>query len=359
MVYLTNPNPSLTGIMGYYASAMSPSTHYYEDGYWVVYDAMSGGANLPDTVNPNYLDAGYALQWDRATLMPGDRWEITAYEKWTEAGFVQVFAPANQQAGPGDVVPAVFTVQNYQADPDMFDLAAAATGGWTTDLPMGNTVLIPSGGTTQITVNVTVPAGALPGAFSDVTLTATSQSTPGVSNSDTTRIDIPGGGAMKDVSASVGTSFTSWALDRNTGLVIGTLQLQNNGSLLLTQPFWYAVQPSPEYQLMNPTGTLPDGTPYLDITAQVHAALPGVGNGDLTLNPGETVAIPGITFYSRARTPPAGFVFSVWADPPQFDANMDGAIDDGEVLAAVAAWRAGTIDDAELFATVRLWKRSP
>ena len=56
----------------------------------------SSRANLPNTVNPSYLDAGYYLQWDRATLAPGASWTIDAYETWSAAGPLQILAPSRE-----------------------------------------------------------------------------------------------------------------------------------------------------------------------------------------------------------------------------------------------------------------------
>jgi len=160
------------------------------------------------------------------------------------------------------------------------------------------------------------------------------------------------------VTTSVGLAYSGWTLNRTTGTLFGDMQIANNGALLLTGPFWYAVPITADCRLWRPTGTLTNGTPYVDLTASVLAALPGVGNGDLTLNPGESVVVRNIEFYCRNRATPVGFMYSIWADPPQFDANMDGAISDSEVLTAVDAWKAGTADDLSLFETIRIWKQA-
>ncbi len=189
MVYLTNPDPAITGTMGFYGSLATPADHYYEDDYDFVGETILTG-QLPDTVNPDYVDAGYALQWNRATLAPGETWTIIAYEKWTEAGFVQVFAPAEQVGNPGDVINYQFVVANYQAIDDIFDLVLTSAGGWQTSLPDGNTVNVPAGQSVTVNATVTIPEGAAPGTTDNLTLTATSQTDPQVTNQDsvTTRV---------------------------------------------------------------------------------------------------------------------------------------------------------------------------
>lgn len=127
-----------------------------------------------------------------------------------------------------------------------------------------------------------------------------------------------------DVTGVTETSFPQWFLSRQTGTYFGTLRLANkaDSGKLLRDKFWYAIESSSDLRLMQPTGTLPDGKQYIDITAQVLAALPGVGNGDLVLDPGEAVLIPNIEFYSRDRSIPTGFAFAIWADPPADAVDM-------------------------------------
>lgn len=121
-----------------------------------------------------------------------------------------------------------------------------------------------------------------------------------------------------DVTGVTSNSFPEWRLSRQTGTFFGTLRMANrpDSGKRLQDRFWYAVQSNSNLRLMHPTGTLPDGKQYIDITAQVLAALPGVGNGDLVLDPGEAVLVADIEFYSRDRSEPSGFAFAVWADPP-------------------------------------------
>ncbi|HOJ31715.1 MAG TPA: hypothetical protein PLP13_06780 [bacterium] len=190
MVYLTNPDPSITGIMGFYGSLTTPADHYYEDYYSDVGETMLTG-QLPDTVNPNYVDAGYALQWNRATLAPGETWTIVAFEKWTEAGFVQVFAPAEQTGNPGDTINYQFVVANYQSIDDTFDLVLTSSAGWQTSLPDGNTINISAGNSAIVNATVTIPANALPGATDNLTLTVTSQTDQQVTNQDSVTTRVP------------------------------------------------------------------------------------------------------------------------------------------------------------------------
>ena len=194
MVYLTNPNPGLTGIMGFYGAVTTPADHYYEAGYSSVRTAMRNG-QLPDTVDANYIDAGYSLQRNRATLAPGETWTIVSFEKWTESGFVQVFAPAEQTGDPGSVINYQFAVANYQAAVDTFNLTLTSSNGWVTSLPGGNTVTVPAGGSVAVNATVTIPAGAAAGTTDILTLRATSQADGTITNADRVTTIVPGAAA--------------------------------------------------------------------------------------------------------------------------------------------------------------------
>ena len=175
MVYLTNEG--VTGIMGLLGTPTSPIDHYFEGYFSTNYNTMCAG-RLPDTVDSTYRDAGYSAEWDRATLAPGDVWEIVAIEKWTAAGDVQVFAPAGQSGYVGDTFNYNFIVQNLQGFQDTFDLSTSSSQGWTVSLP--GTVTIDAGSSETVLVQVTATS-----AGTDVTtLTVTSQSDASVTNSD-------------------------------------------------------------------------------------------------------------------------------------------------------------------------------
>lgn len=188
MVYLRNPG--LSGLMGFYGGAGSRASAYNAGDYGDGVDLAVAG-QLNNTVDEVYQDAGYHLQWDRASLAPGATWTITAFEKWTEAGDVQVLAPADEAGAPGSVVSLPFTVQNFQETTDTFDLSVASALGWTVSLAGSPTVTLEAGESATITVNVTVPEDAGDG-VDTVTLTATSQDDDTVTNSDSASVS--GGG---------------------------------------------------------------------------------------------------------------------------------------------------------------------
>jgi hypothetical protein len=183
MVYLRNPG--LSGLMGFYGGVGSPADHYF-GGPYNTGNQQAVNGQLLDTVDETFLDAGYHLQWNRATLAPGQTWVITAYEKWTEAGDVQVLAPADQTA-PGGTADLEFTVQNFQNAEDTYDLAVLSDLGWAVSLPDGISITLATGVSTSVIVRVTVPANS-EGQIDTISLTATSQADATITNSDSAQL---------------------------------------------------------------------------------------------------------------------------------------------------------------------------
>lgn len=203
MVYLTNPDPTIAGIMGFYGDRSTPASHYYEDWYWSVWSALESG-HLGDTVRSDFIDAGYGLEWDRSTLAPGDVWTITSYEKWTEAGFVQVFAPQEETAPIGTKVTLPFVVTTFgqggseeqpafraprAPEAVILDLSVASSLGWPVSLPQGSSVSVIPGDSATVNVEVMVPWTAHIGDRSSITLTASSRGEQASTGSDSTVVE--------------------------------------------------------------------------------------------------------------------------------------------------------------------------
>ncbi len=140
--------------------------------------------------------------------------------------------------------------------------------------------------------------------------------------------------AFTNVTGDTAARFVSWELNRQTGTLFGNLEICNKpqSAKALIAPFWYAAPSNSQRYLVHPNGTEPSGYPYVDITARANAALPGVGDGDTALDPGECVVIPNIEFYSRDRTPPQGFLYAIWADPPGTAVDLDNRDTDRDGL---------------------------
>jgi len=204
MVYLTNPDPAIAGMMGLYGDRSTPASHYMEGYYGNVWTALQSG-HLSDTVLETYSDAGYGLQWDRSTLAPGDVWTITSYEKWTEAGFIQVFAPQEETAPVGTKVTLPFVVTVFQQNtrpkgesdslrspspsPIALDLSVSSDLGWPVALPQGSSIAVIPGVAATVDVEVSVPWTALAGDRSTITLTASSRGEMASMGSDSTVVE--------------------------------------------------------------------------------------------------------------------------------------------------------------------------
>jgi hypothetical protein len=136
--------------------------------------------------------------------------------------------------------------------------------------------------------------------------------------------------AFFDVSGEVATTNTGWRLSRQTGTFFGDFRLcvRDDAPKHLIAPFWYVVESNATMRLMHPDGVEPvSGFPYIDVTLQVVAQLPSVGNGDTILDPGECVAVTNLEFYSRDRSVPQGFLVAVWADPPGSGVTLSDTAD--------------------------------
>lgn len=116
----------------------------------------------------------------------------------------------------------------------------------------------------------------------------------------------------RDVTEELARSAFSWQISYQTGTYFGVLDLASFDAPRCTGPFWCVMESSSEQRFMQPDGTLPDGREYLDLTAQVEAAL-----ADRSLDPGDQLTIPGIEVYMRDRQPPPASLFTIWATAPE------------------------------------------
>lgn len=136
-----------------------------------------------------------------------------------------------------------------------------------------------------------------------------------------------------NIGSAISTGAVRWTFNRLTGTCFETLELCNRPDSLkrLFGPFWYIGSSNAQQYLMHASGIdTNSGRPYLDLTSQVEAMLPDVGNGDLCLDPGECVTISNIEYYTSIRSAPTGYFASVWIDsleagmPPDLRADTDG-----------------------------------
>ena len=141
-------------------------------------------------------------------------------------------------------------------------------------------------------------------------------------------------------------------LNWNTGLLDLTLTVKNigEGEVDPDYGFWVELKPGEAgkgsiasvektYYIASPTGTMPDGYDYLDLTAQVKAQLKATGNNDEVFDPGESISV-GVSVFHWKRWKPEKFI----TNPNEFfvagklfneaDSNMDFSISEEEKIAA-------------------------
>jgi hypothetical protein len=200
MVYVRNSSGGTNGLMGFYTDAANTPSMYHEGEYGANYDMMLTGT-LDNTVDTNLVDSGYSLGWTRASLAPGATWTIEAYETFIYSQDVQVVAPSEETANPGDEVLYTFTISYFGNSAPSYDLTALSEHGWPVVIRDANNESVISSvsfdgpGEETVIVAVTVPSDAAAGTRDLVTLTATDDTGEGDTSSGSTTTVIPGGEA--------------------------------------------------------------------------------------------------------------------------------------------------------------------
>lgn len=180
-------NSAYDGLMGLFGGVESPATHFQE-GYYgtVVANLANAGVHLPDTYDEAFVDNGMGLEWVHGAFAPGDTITIVAYEKWTNAGFVQVLAPQPESTSLRAHIDMVFTVQNLRDADDTVTFAVTASSGLAVSVPSPVTIAANS----SMTVTVGVDVGfAAAGRTGSVVLAGTS-GTDSVVTRDTAQVTV-------------------------------------------------------------------------------------------------------------------------------------------------------------------------
>ncbi|MDD5708472.1 MAG: hypothetical protein PHR35_21330, partial [Kiritimatiellae bacterium] len=152
----------------------------------------------------------------------------------------------------------------------------------------------------------------------------------------------------------------SWTLKISTGLFDAAIAIRNDGTLpLANRDFWLALAVTAEWWLWNPSGTMPDGKTYYNLTDAVRAALLTTGNRDAVFDPGETVTVQGPQIYHRRRVNPRNYVNA--SSDIQFgllfskqDINHNFRVEADEVERVSGSWRSGVQGDRALIEATRL-----
>ena len=164
---------------------------------------------------------------------------------------------------------------------------------------------------------------------------------------------IPGTLTVTDVEAELKTTISA-SLNWNTGLLDLTLTIKNegDGEVDPSYDYWAELLPGgagngatasvqKTYYIDSPTGTMPDGYDYIDMTAKVKTALKAVGNRDEVFDPGESVTLTGVSVYHWKRWTPSRFLdensfFVAGKLFNEADTNRDFAVSEAEKTAAAS-----------------------
>lgn len=169
ILYLTNSEFSESGIMGVYTNPATPADGFMAGDWEDTVNAVWDGTSLPNAANSDYIDAGYALQWNRSTLAPGETWIIEMFETWTHPLVVQVISPADASAPADATVVQTFKVHNLDdSNRHTFELSVVNSQGWLTRFPQGSAFEVRPLERVSVPVEVIVPSG-VPAGVSSVT----------------------------------------------------------------------------------------------------------------------------------------------------------------------------------------------
>jgi len=103
---------------------------------------------------------------------------------------LSIRSPKNRRDRPGEIVTLRVQVRNLGNGEDSFELSAISSLVWEVNFPGGNTTgPLARRGRSTISLEVTIPAGAARGDSNIVTITATSQFDPSVSESSDTNVN--------------------------------------------------------------------------------------------------------------------------------------------------------------------------
>ena len=163
----------------------------------------------------------------------------------------------------------------------------------------------------------------------------------------------PGDLTVRAVEPEIEVTNMSATLNWNTGLLDLEITVQNTGDGEVDPDYnyWVELKPGPaengpkasvekSYYIDSPTGTMPDGFDYVDLTAKVKAALKAVGNRDEVFDPGEKVTVKCCSIYHWKRWKVEKFItdpnsFFVWGLLfNEADTNKDFVVSEAEKTAA-------------------------
>lgn len=157
-----NSDPSASGTMNMQAASGTSFANYIEGLATSVDIALVAPGNFPSMVNvdktSDHANNGMAVEWGYYTLAPGGTFTVTLFERWTEPGTIQVWAPAGFTAEDGTQHTITFRVQNLDEIGQEVTLGLNAPEGWVESYTLAPLV-VPAGGSGSVEVQIAIPIG--------------------------------------------------------------------------------------------------------------------------------------------------------------------------------------------------------
>jgi hypothetical protein len=148
-------------------------------GSGITLNAMPNGSSVTFNVGATLTGTPGNKRTNTATVTVGSQ-SNSASDTDTNTIIDSIALLPQTQAKNGDkgsIVSYTYTVYNFGAMLDTVSLSALSSSGWTVNLS-SSSVSVPAGGSTDVTVSVTIPNGASIGTVDTATITATSGNFP-------------------------------------------------------------------------------------------------------------------------------------------------------------------------------------
>jgi uncharacterized membrane protein len=277
----------------------------------------------------------YVNEYLPVTSSVGWRLRIGAF-KFDECGEtlpynVNLSADQNATGMPGDTVEYDLTLTNTGLNPDTYDLTLSGET-WPT-LISDDTVSLAPGESTIITVAVTIPDDAMGGDSDTATVTATSQTDPGVSDSAdlTTSVDVVYGVELSADQSAEGMPGE---------IVTYTISLLNTGTVEDTYELTVSDNDWPTILSEDTVTLLPGENADVTVAVEVPADAMG-GDSDIATVTATSTGDPGGASDSLTLTTSAAAVYGV-----QLSADQSGGGAPGQdITFTITLTNTGNVED--------------
>jgi MSHA biogenesis protein MshQ len=146
-------------------------------GSGITLNAMPNGSSVTFNVGATLTGTPGDKRTNTATVTVGSQ-SNSASDTNTIIDSIALLPQTQAKNGDkGSIVSYTYTVYNFGAMLDTVSLSALSSSGWTVNLS-SSSVSVPAGGSTDVTVSVTIPNGASIGTVDTATITATSGNFP-------------------------------------------------------------------------------------------------------------------------------------------------------------------------------------